>query len=119
MNKQEIIDFCLTLSDSYEDYPFDEIWAVMRHRINKKSFAYIYELNGKLCVNVKCKPNKADFLRQVYKDLIPGYHMNKLHWNTIIIGGDVSEHDLCDMIQESYGLIKPSVRRRGKIINEP
>lgn len=56
MTRQELIDYCLTFPSAYEDYPFDDIadasaWTVVRHRINKKSFALIYERNGRLCVN--------------------------------------------------------------------
>jgi predicted DNA-binding protein (MmcQ/YjbR family) len=111
MTKQELIDYCLTFAGAYEDYPFDDIWAVMRHGANKKGFAFIYERDGKVCVNVKCEPNKADFLRQVYNDLTPGYHFNKRHWNTIFVGGDVPEQEIRDMIQESYDLIKPSNKK--------
>jgi len=119
VNKQDIIEYCLTFPGTYEDYPFDEVWAVVRHGSNKKGFAFIYERNEKLCVNLKCDPSKADFFRQVYNDVIPGYHMNKLHWNTIITDGDVSEHELYDMIRDSYDLIKPSIRREGVLITKP
>ena len=51
----------------------------MRHRANKKSFALIYERNGKLYVNLKCDPMEADFLRQAFVDVTPAYHMNKVH----------------------------------------
>lgn len=65
MTRQELIDFCLTMPLAYEDYPFDEIadagaWTVMRHQANKKSFAFIYERNERLCVNLKCDPFEAD-----------------------------------------------------------
>jgi predicted DNA-binding protein (MmcQ/YjbR family) len=117
MTRRELIEFCLTLPSAYEDYPFDSIkdgteWAVMRHKANKKTFALVYERQGKLCVNLKCDPFEADFLRSVYKDLIPGYHMNKTHWNTIYLGGDVPEEELKAMIERSYDLIKPRVRRK-------
>jgi predicted DNA-binding protein (MmcQ/YjbR family) len=117
MTRQELIDFCLTFPSVYEDYPFDVIrdgteWTVMRYRSNKKSFALIYERNDKLCVNVKCDPNEADFWRSVYHDLIPGYHMNKAHWNTVMVGGDVPDEALQDMIEKSYELIKPKTRRK-------
>ena len=79
----------------------------MRHRTNKKGFAHIYERNGKLCINLKCNPFEADFLRQAHKDITPAYHMNKVHWNTVTIGGDVPEDELKRMIENSYGLIKP------------
>jgi len=112
MTRQAIIDFCLTLPATYEDYPFASIadigiWTVMRHRTNKKSFAYIYERHGKLCVNLKCDPLEADFLCQMFTDVTPGYHMNKTHWNTVTIGGDVPDTELMRMIEQSYDLIKP------------
>ncbi|MDR0947974.1 MAG: MmcQ/YjbR family DNA-binding protein [Lachnospiraceae bacterium] len=112
MTRQELIDFSLSFPASYEDYPFDRIkdgteWTVMRHKVNKKTFALIYERDGKLCVNFKCDPSESDFLRRIYKDLIPGYHMNKMHWNTVFVGGDVPDEELQDMIERSYDLIKP------------
>ena len=117
MTRQEIIDYCLTFATAYEDYPFDDItdpgkWTVMRHRANRKTFALIYERNGKLCVNLKCDPIEADFLRQMFVDVTPGYHMNKVHWNTVTIGGDVPDDELRRMIASSYDLIKPKVRKR-------
>ena len=112
MNRQELIDFCLAFPAAYEDYPFDDItdpgkWTVMRHRINRKSFAFIYERHGKLYVNLKCDPFEADFLRQVFVDVTPGYHMNKTHWNTVTPNGDVPDVDLMRMVERSYDLIKP------------
>ncbi len=117
MTRQELIDFCLTFPAAYEDYPFDDIadggaWTVIRHRTNKKSFALIYERNGKLYVNLKCDPLEADFLRQAFADVASGYHMNKTHWNTITIGGDVPVDELKRMVGNSYDLIKPKVRKR-------
>jgi predicted DNA-binding protein (MmcQ/YjbR family) len=117
MTRQALIDYCLTLPAAYEDYPFDNIadpgaWAVMRHRSNKKSFALIYERNGKLCVNLKCDPFEADFLRQAFADVNPAYHMNKQHWNTVTPGGDVPEEVLKRMVGNSYDLTRPKVRKR-------
>lgn len=117
MTRQEIICYCLSLPLTYEDYPFDNIadagaWTVMRHKGNKKSFALIYERNGELCVNLKCDPFEADFLRQAFVDVTPAYHMNKVHWNTVTLGGDVPDEELLRMIEASYGLIKPKMRKR-------
>ena len=78
MNRRGITEHCLTLPSVYEDYPFDDAhsddgkWAVIRHQANKKSFAHIYERNGKLCINLKCDPIKADILRTVFESVIPG-----------------------------------------------
>jgi len=117
MTKQEIIEYCLTFPAAYEDYPFDSMgepgsFTVMRHKTNKKSFAMIYERLGKLCVNLKCDPFEADFLRQVFEDVTPGWHMNKTHWNTVTLGGDVPEDEIKRMIARSYDLIKPKVRAK-------
>ena len=116
MTRQELINYCLAFPAAYEDYPFDDItdpgkWTVMRHGVNKKSFALIYERYGKLSVNLKCDPFEADFLRQAFDDVTPAYHMNKTHWNTVTLGGDVSEDELKRMIERSYYLIKPKVRK--------
>jgi predicted DNA-binding protein (MmcQ/YjbR family) len=125
MTRRELIDYCLTYTAAYEDYPFDDItdpgaWAVMRHKANKKSFALVYERNGKLYVNLKCDPFEADFLRQAFEGVTPAYHMNKEHWNTVIVGSDVPEEEIKRQIGNSYDLIKPKVRRQhyGKGNNE-
>ena len=109
MTKRELIDHCLTYPAAFEDYPFDEIAAVIRHSGNKKMFALIARKDGKLYINLKCDPFKADFLRRVYESVTPGWHMNKTHWNTVYIGGDVPEQELYDMIGHSYDLVKPKV----------
>lgn len=113
MTRRELISFCLTLPCSFEDYPFGEEWAVIRHIVTRKGFAFIYERNEQLCINLKCDPIEADFFRQLYSDLKPAYHMNKTHWNTVTLGGDVPEDELCQMIERSYDLIKPKLKNRG------
>ena len=112
MNRKQLIDYCLTYPGAFEDYPFDEYWTCIRHSGNKKTFAFIYVRNGNLCINLKCNPIKADFLRQIYKSLTAGYHMNKEHWNTVIIGGDVPDTELFGLIQHSYDLIKPKMKKK-------
>lgn len=122
MTRQELIDYCLTLSDAYEDYPFDKIvntnsTTVMRHRTNKKTFALMLIHDDLLYLNLKCNPDEADFLRQMYVGVIPGYHMNKQHWNTIIIGSDVPDEEIRRQIQNSYELTKPKVRKNKNEFN--
>jgi len=120
MTKRELIEHCLTFPAAYEDYPFDSqtahsddgTWTVMRHGGNKKSFAHIYDRNRKLCINLKCDPFRADFLRGVYTDLVPGWHMNKTHWNTVYVGGDVPIEEIYELISHSFDLIKPKRRKK-------
>ena len=113
MTWRELINLCLTLSDSYEDYPFgdDAGWCVIRHRANRKGFAHIYERNNTLYVNLKCDPFEADLLRQMFTDITSAYHMNKTHWNGIAVNGDVPANELRRMIKQSYNFIKPKRSR--------
>jgi predicted DNA-binding protein (MmcQ/YjbR family) len=68
--------------------------------------------NGQLYLNLKCNPMEADFMRQVYSGVIPGYHMNKTHWNTVIIGSDVPREEIIRMIRHSYELTMPKARKQ-------
>jgi predicted DNA-binding protein (MmcQ/YjbR family) len=112
MTKRELIDLCLTLPGAYEDYPFDNVTPVIKHSGNGKMFARVGETDGRSSINLKCDPMEAEFLRQAYKDVRPGYHMNKVHWNTVVAGGDVAYDELFRMISDSYDLIKPKERKR-------
>lgn len=88
--KNDLIKYCLTYPDVYEDYPFhDTEWAVIRHRKNKKVFAWIYTREEKTCVNVKCDPEWTEFWRNAFPGVLPGYHLNKKYWNTILLDGTV------------------------------
>ena len=94
MNKEEIIKYCLTLENTYKDCPFpDDFESVtMKHLKNKKWFALIMSVKAnKLYLNVETDPNYSDILRNTYDYIIPAYHMNKEHWNTIIIDEKVDE----------------------------
>lgn len=113
MTKRELIEYCLTYPGAYEDYPFDEEWAVIRHSGSKKSFALIYERNGHPCANLKCEPMRADFLRSVFDQVQPAYHMNKVHWNTVILDGGLPEQELFDMVAHSFELTMPRKRGHG------
>ncbi|WP_347559873.1 MmcQ/YjbR family DNA-binding protein [Clostridium sp. AM58-1XD] len=105
--KQDLIQYCLTLRDVYEDYPFrDQEWAVIRHKSSKKVFAWIYRRNGSVCINVKCDPEWVDFWRKAFSGVQPGYHLNKKYWNTVILDGSVPDGDIKRMISESYDLTK-------------
>ena len=106
--RQDIIEYCLSLNDTYEDYPFHDFnWTVMRHKVNKKMFAAIYEHMGCIWINVKCDPSLTYMLRSAFESVVPAYHMNKYHWNSIILDGTVPSDDIKNMIEDSYELTKP------------
>ncbi len=103
--RKEAIDFCLTFNDVYEDYPFHDMnWCVIRHKGSRKVFAWIFDKDGYVWINVKCDPQWRDFWRQNYKSVLPAYHLNKEHWNSIILDDSVPKEDIKRMIAESYDL---------------
>ena len=108
MNKRDVIKYCLTLPNTFEDYPFpdDNVSVVMKHTNNKKWFALIMEVKGELYLNVKTKPNYSDLLRNSYDYIIPAYHMNKEHWNTVILSENVDVNLVKELIEQSYQLTK-------------
>lgn len=106
--RKEVIEFCMTLPDAEEAYPFDDTnWTVMRHKRNKKMFASICYRLGNIWVNVKCDPNLALMWRDAFPSVVPAYHMNKLHWNSLILDGTIPTDAIKNMIYDSYDLIKP------------
>ena len=103
--KKEAVAFCLTLKDSYEDYPFhDPNWCVIRHKKNQRVFAWIFEKDDYIWINVKCDPEWREFWRNAYQAVKPAYHLNKQHWNSIILDGTIPDQDIYKMIRESYFL---------------
>jgi len=104
--REEILEFGLTFPDVYVDTPFhDDNWVLLRYRKNKRAFAWTYERDGHIWVNVKVDPEWRDFWRNTYDSVVPGYHQNKEHWNSIILDGTIPDEDIRRMVAESYDLI--------------
>ena len=108
MKREEIIKYCLELPNTYEDCPFpnDTFSVTMKHLSNNKWFALIMKVHGKLYLNVKTDPEYSELLRNNYDYIIPAYHMNKEHWNTIIIDEKVDGELVKELIEQSYELTK-------------
>lgn len=105
--KREIINYCLTYENVFEDYPFhDPNWCVIRHKENNKVFAWIFDKDGYVWINVKCEPEWRELWRNTFSSVLPAYHLNKMHWNSIILDGTVPVVDIRRMIGESYDLTK-------------
>nr|WP_296959708.1 methylated-DNA--[protein]-cysteine S-methyltransferase [uncultured Mediterraneibacter sp.] len=112
-SREEAINFGLTFQDSYEERPFkDQNWQLVRVKGSKKAFLWVYEKDGWIHLNVKADPQWRDFWRAAYASVIPGYHQNKEHWNTIILDGSVPDRDVRRMIAESYDLVTDSPTKR-------
>lgn len=106
-SREEAIEFCLTMPGVYEDYPFkDHGWTTMRCCSNKKVFAWIFERQGNIWINVKVDPEWRDFWRSTFPAVLPAYHLNKEHWNSIVLDGSIPEEEIHRMIEESYELVK-------------
>ena len=111
--REEALEYGLTFPDTYRDAPFhDENWQLVRFAGNKKAFLWTYERDGFVNLNVKVDPEKAFFWREIYKSVMPGYHQNKEHWNTVILDGTIPDKDIRQMRAESSDLIsaRPSKR---------
>ncbi len=111
--REQVIEYGLSFPDTYQDAPFrDDNWQLVRFKGNKKAFLWTYEKDGYINLNVKVDPDKAFFWRKIYKSVIPAYHQNKGHWNTIILDGSIPDKDVKIMIAESYDLISDSPTKR-------
>ena len=111
--REEALAYGLSFPGTYQEAPFhDQNWQLVRFTGNKKAFLWTYEKDGHVCLNVKVDPDKAFFWRNVYAAVIPGYHQNKEHWNTIILDGSIPDGDVKMMIAESYDLISDSPTKR-------
>lgn len=113
MNRQEALDYGLSFKNTYQDAPFhDPNWQLVRVKGSKKAFLWTYERDGYINLNVKADPMWRDFWRDAFESVIPGYHLSKEHWNTIILDGTVPDEDIKRMIAESYDLVTDSPTKR-------
>jgi predicted DNA-binding protein (MmcQ/YjbR family) len=103
MNVEILREYCLKKDNVTEGFPFGEETLVLK--VKGKIFALI-NLDGDPSLNLKCDPSFALELREKYSSVTPGYHMNKKHWNTIILDGSVPDIELFSWVDHSYDLIK-------------
>jgi len=105
MDIEQLRNYALSKPDVEESFPFGEDTLVFK--VNGKIFLLIGLDNQPLQFNVKCNPDKAIELREEFPDsVLPGYHMNKKHWNTIVVNGQLSNQQLKEMVDDSYNLVK-------------
>lgn len=111
--REEALGYGLSFPNTYQEAPFhDENWQLVRVKGSKKAFLWTYERDGFINLNVKVNPEWRDFWRQAYESVIPGWHQNKEHWNTIILDGTIPDSDIKRMIAESYDLVTDSPSKR-------
>ena len=111
--REEALAYALSFPKTYKEEQFhDNNWQLVRVEGSKKAFLWTYEREGYINLNVKADPQWRDFWRSTYASVIPGWHQNKDHWNTIILDGTVPEQEIQRMIAESYDLVTDSPTRR-------
>ena len=113
MNIQQLYEFCLSKRGVTEHFPFDE--DILVFKVGEKIFALTSLSNwekGNPTINLKCNPERALELRAEYEAIVPGFHMNKIHWNTIEFNSDVSDKMMCELISHSYDLVFKSLTKK-------
>jgi predicted DNA-binding protein (MmcQ/YjbR family) len=113
MSFKELDNYLLSKQGATFDYPFDE--EVRVYRIANKMFALTVDEEN-LSINLKCDPIYALELRSLYHSIKAGYHMNKKHWNTVSIGGDVDDELLKELIDHSYKLVYGKLSKRERVL---
>ena len=109
MNVEQIREYCILKEDAEESLPFGPDALVFK--VDGKIFLLLSLDAEQPQFNVKCDPDKAEELRAEYPCVLPGYHMNKKHWNTIIVDGSVSSAILKEWIDDSYKLVRKKKKR--------
>lgn len=111
--REEALEYGLSFPYTYKEAPFhDKNWQLVRVEGSKKAFLWIYEKDGYINLNVKTDPNWRDYWRDAFESVIPGWHQNKEHWNTIILDGTVPDDAIRTMIAESYEIITDNPAKR-------
>ena len=106
----ELYDHCIAKPGATEDYPFGE--GTLVFKVGGKMFALTGPESIPPTVNLKCDPERAIELREQYDAVIPGYHQNKKHWNTVILDGSIPRKEIQAMIDDSYALVVASLPRK-------
>lgn len=103
MTHKEVEEYLLSMPNAVLDYPFGEGVAV--YKAGDKMFALVAEKSNPVRLSLKCDPQLSKVLREKYESVMPGYHLNKKHWNTIVLSGQLSWEEVQDLIRHSYQLV--------------
>lgn len=103
MDHKTVEEHVLGMPNARLEYPFGKDVAV--YKTNDKMFALIAENTNPVRISLKCDPQLATVLREKYETVLPGYHLNKKHWNTIILSGQLDWEEVKDLIRHSYELV--------------
>ena len=104
MDHKTVEEYILSMPNAKLEYPFGEDVAV--YKTGDKMFALIAEKSEPLRLSLKCDPKLSEILREKYESVMPGYHLNKKHWNTIVLSGQLDWNEIKGLIRHSYELVK-------------
>lgn len=111
--REEALTYGMSFPDTYQEAPFhDPNWQLVRVKKSKKAFLWTYEKDGYINLNLKVDPQWRDLWRKTYKSVLPAYHQNKEHWNTVVLDGSIPDDVIKRMIAESYDLVTDSPTKR-------
>ena len=110
MELPDVIEHCLSLPGAEETQPFGP--EALVYKVGGKMFALVIPDDFPPSVNLKCDPNRALELRDRYEDIQPGYHMNKRHWNTLVLEGRLPARLVRELIEHSYQLVTAGLSRK-------
>ena len=113
MNGEQARSYFLSLPEALEDYPFSPDIPVFK--IKTKMFGFLRYKEGVGHINLKCNPEEAMVMRDIFESVIPGYHMNKEHWNTVILDGTVPREEIESMIDTSYALVVQNLTKADRL----
>ena len=102
--------YLLAMPEAVEDFPFGIETAVFK--VRDRMFATLGFINGMASMNLKCNPDEALALRDIFPAVRPGYHMNKRHWNTLTLGGRLPNALIAELIRHSYDLVVTSLPKK-------
>ncbi len=106
MDHKTVEDYILSMPNARLDYPFGEDVAV--YKVDDKMFALIREGKEPVQLSLKCDPELSKLLREKYDEVMPGYHLNKKHWNTLVLTGQLAWDDVQGLVRHSYDLVAGS-----------
>ena len=113
MNGEQARSYFLSLPEAVEDFPFRPDTPVFK--IKTKMFGFLRYKEGVGHINLKCNPEEAMVMRDIFESVLPGYHMNKEHWNTVILDGTVPREEIESMIDTSYALVVQNLTKADRL----
>lgn len=110
--RSELRGICLSLTGATEDFPFGPEVAV--YKVGGKMFALLPIEAEPTTISLKCDPVEAELLREMYAAVVAGYHLNKKHWNTVTVDGEIPDGRIKEMIEDSYTLVRQKLTKKDR-----